>query len=102
MNPTPPRLLTVQQAAEYLGVSPVTVRRRITSGTLAVVRDGGIIRVSERALVDYVAAHTRPAAAIRTAPRAAPRPRRRSAPRGAPSNLGGEPGRLRRLWEVDA
>ena len=50
-------LLTIKQVAEQLNVSVKTVRRRIKTGLLAVIRDGGIVRVRQRDLQSYVALH---------------------------------------------
>ncbi len=49
-----PRLLTLGQAADLLGVSPRTVRRRIDTGRLPCFRDGRILRVPSSALEAYV------------------------------------------------
>ncbi len=46
----PPRLFTIVEVAEYLGVSPRTVRRMIKTRVLPVVRLGRSIRISESAL----------------------------------------------------
>lgn len=51
------RLLKVTQAADVLGCSPRTLRRRIADGALPVFRDGGLIRVREVDLERYVAAN---------------------------------------------
>ncbi len=51
---TAPRLLTLQQAAEYLAVSYWTVRSWVEAGRLAAVRlpgDGRLLRI-ERAALD--------------------------------------------------
>jgi excisionase family DNA binding protein len=49
-----PRLFTVVEVAEYLGVSPRTVRRMIKTRALPVVRLGRSIRISETALARLV------------------------------------------------
>jgi excisionase family DNA binding protein len=38
----PDRLLTIREAAEWLNVSPITVRRRIAAGELEAVRIGNL------------------------------------------------------------
>lgn len=52
------RLLTYRQAAELLACSPKTIARRVRSGSLPVVVDGGMRRIPERELDRYVAART--------------------------------------------
>ena len=42
-----PRLFTVQQAAEVLGLSSKTIRRAIACGDLRVHRIGRLIRIAE-------------------------------------------------------
>jgi excisionase family DNA binding protein len=54
------RLLTLRDIAEYAGVSYKTVARWSSTGQIATVRAGGVIRVTESALADFVAAHTVP------------------------------------------
>jgi len=54
--PKPDAGLTV--AAEFLGCDPRTLRRRIESGHLTAYRDGGVYRISVRALVAYKHFHT--------------------------------------------
>jgi excisionase family DNA binding protein len=54
----PHGLLTIAQAAQALAVSPRTLRRRIESGAIAVLRDGGIVRVPSAELRRYVASKT--------------------------------------------
>jgi excisionase family DNA binding protein len=51
------RLLTLPQAAEVLGCSTRTLRRRIRDGSLPAFRDGGLVRVREADLDRYVAAN---------------------------------------------
>jgi excisionase family DNA binding protein len=41
MNPKSPRLLSLKQAADYLGLTPWTIRERIWAGDLPVVRFRG-------------------------------------------------------------
>ena len=48
-------LLTIREAAERLGVSIETVRRRIKAGELRVIRDGRIIRIHPDDLESYIA-----------------------------------------------
>jgi excisionase family DNA binding protein len=50
-----PRLLTVEEVAEFLCVSIKTVRRRIEAGELPVIRDGRLVRVHPNDLDRYVA-----------------------------------------------
>jgi excisionase family DNA binding protein len=60
------RLLTLAEAAEHLGCSPTTLKRRIAAGELAVFRDGRLVRVRQPDLDRYVAervARSAPAAA---------------------------------------
>lgn len=49
-----PRLFTIAQVAEYLGVSQRTVRRMVKTRVLPVVRIGRSMRVSESALARLV------------------------------------------------
>ncbi len=51
-----PRLLTLQQASDTLGISPKTLRRRIDAGQLPVIRDGRIVRVHPSDLARYISA----------------------------------------------
>lgn len=51
-------LLTLDQAAGYLGCSRATVKRRIRSGVLPAMRDGRLVRVRESDLARYIAEHT--------------------------------------------
>ena len=58
--PTPrsgPRLLSVIDVADRLGLSVKTVRRMITRGDLPAHRIGNLLRVSEQAL-ETLLAHT--------------------------------------------
>ena len=48
-------LLTIREAAERLGVSIETVRRRIKAGELRVIRDRRIIRIHPDDLESYIA-----------------------------------------------
>lgn len=47
-------LLTVEQAAEILNMSAKTVRRRIQSGQLAVIKDEGVLRIRPDDLRLYI------------------------------------------------
>lgn len=51
-------LLTLDAAAEVLGCSRATVKRRIRSGALPAFRDGRLVRVRESDLARYVAERT--------------------------------------------
>lgn len=51
-----PRLYSVEQIAEVLGVSTKTVRRRIAEGKLLAHRVGRQVRISEDDYRSYVAA----------------------------------------------
>ncbi|MGH2997826.1 MAG: helix-turn-helix domain-containing protein [Gaiellaceae bacterium] len=51
------RLLTLVQAADRLGCSTRTLRRRIADGSLPAFRDGGLVRVRVGDLERYVAAN---------------------------------------------
>ena len=46
--------LTRREVAEFLGCSPDTVDRRIRSGALKALRDGGLVRISRADLDAYV------------------------------------------------
>lgn len=50
-------LLTIQETAQALNVSVMTVRRRISTGKLPVIRDGRIVRVRLKDLQAYIAMH---------------------------------------------
>lgn len=50
-NGTRGRSITIQEAAEMLGVSPWTVRRRITDGTIKAIRVGRLIRIPEDLMI---------------------------------------------------
>jgi excisionase family DNA binding protein len=51
----PERLLTIDEAAEILNVSPKTIRRRIAARELPAIRDGRSVRVSPDDLRSYIA-----------------------------------------------
>jgi excisionase family DNA binding protein len=50
-----PRLLTVEETAEALGVSTKTIRRRIEAREIPVHRPGRLIRIAEADLLAYLA-----------------------------------------------
>jgi excisionase family DNA binding protein len=52
------RLLTLAETADRLGCSVKTLRRRIATGALPAFKDGGLVRVPERALAAYVSSRT--------------------------------------------
>ena len=52
-------LLRLEEAADVLGVSVRTVKRRIQAGQLAVFVDGGVRRVRTVDLERYIAEHVR-------------------------------------------
>lgn len=87
------RLLTYRQAADLLACSPRTIARRVHSGLLTVVIDGGMRRIPERDLDRYVAARMiRPTDQRRTG-------RHSMNARGPTTDHLGEGVRVRRLWE---
>ena len=53
--PPPPLVITVDEAAERLGVSRSTMYRLIADGEIPVVKLRDLTRVRESDLVDYVA-----------------------------------------------
>jgi excisionase family DNA binding protein len=94
-------LLTVQEAAERLAVSPRTVRARMREGRLAFVQErrGTAVRIPERAVVEYLASFTQPATNLPAPP--APnieREQRALATSGSrrPASSGA---RVARLWD---
>ena len=92
-------LLTVQETAQRLAVSPRTVRARIRDGRLAYVqeRPGTAVRIPEDALTEYLASFMRPATALpESPPRPPSRPGRRPTPRRPPP--AGR--RVTRLWDL--
>jgi excisionase family DNA binding protein len=52
-----PRFFTISDIAEFLDVSPRSVRRWIKSGELPVHRFGAAVRIAERDLLAFVAVH---------------------------------------------
>jgi len=49
------QLLLIKAAAELLNMSTKTLRRRIKSGELPVVRDGRVVRIRPKDLRAYIA-----------------------------------------------
>lgn len=60
-------MLTAAEAAERLGVVPEQVRRLVRGGELVAHKTGSArnshLRISERAIADYIERHSAPAAA---------------------------------------
>ena len=54
------RLLSIPQAAEFLGTSPRFPRRLIEQRRIAFVRVGRHVRISAAVLAEYANAHTVP------------------------------------------
>jgi excisionase family DNA binding protein len=52
-------LLTLKQGRERLQVSRSTFWKLINEHSLPVFHAGGVVRISERALADWIAKHTR-------------------------------------------
>ena len=50
-------LLTIKEVAALLNVSVKTVRRRIASGKLVAICDGGIVRIDPKDLRSYRVEH---------------------------------------------
>jgi excisionase family DNA binding protein len=50
----PARLLSLPEVADRLGCSIRTLRRRIATGELAIIRDGRLIRVRPEDLERYI------------------------------------------------
>ena len=55
--PNPTRLLTLNEAATLLAVSPKTLQRLVARGDLAVIRVGSSLRFSTSDLEAFVARH---------------------------------------------
>jgi excisionase family DNA binding protein len=53
----PTRFFTINDVADWLSVSPRTVRRWINAGDLVVHRFGGVVRIAESDLRAFSAAH---------------------------------------------
>ena len=68
------RLLTLGEVAQRFRCSTRTVRRRISTGELAVFRDRGLMRIPEALVDGYIATHT--TAATRNRAAAPKNPRR--------------------------
>ena len=51
------RLLSLKDTSEVLGCSMKTLRRRIADGSLAVIRDGRLIRIHPDDLQRYIQQH---------------------------------------------
>lgn len=52
-----PRPWNIPEVAKYFGVSERTVRRWIESGTLQAVKVGGVVRITEEAVLRVVYPH---------------------------------------------
>jgi len=52
------RLLTIADAAEYLGISAGTLRNWLSARRLAYVKVGRLTRISQSVLDHYIAEHT--------------------------------------------
>jgi excisionase family DNA binding protein len=63
-------LLTVDDVALQLRVSRVTAWRRMRSGELACIRDGGVLRCTQAHVDAYIASHTQPAKPVQAPARA--------------------------------
>ncbi len=63
----PPELMTVSEAAEYLGLSARWVRRAIFEGRIEYVKLGRLVRIPRAALDDLVERGRRPRASDRLA-----------------------------------
>lgn len=87
------RLLTVEEAANLVGCSARTIRRRVAAGALPAFRDGGLVRIPEAAFAAYVAARTSSA----PAPHTSSARRTPSSPAGGPAVL---LARARSLFDV--
>ena len=95
-------LLTVQEAAERMAVSPRTVRARMREGRLAYVQErrGTAVRIPEQAVVEYLASFTRPATALPSPPALNPRDARSTTVTAVRSpRRAGRGARVARLWD---
>lgn len=62
-----PHLFTEAEAADYLGVSEITLRRHRTKGQIGFIRIGKFIKYTETHLLKYLEQHTcQPASASAT------------------------------------
>ena len=52
------QLLTVEDAAEYLGIAPGTLRNWLSARRVSYVKVGRLTRLSQRDLDAFIAAHT--------------------------------------------
>lgn len=52
------QLLTVEDAAKYLGIAPGTLRNWLSARRIAYVKVGRLTRLSQRDLDAFIAAHT--------------------------------------------
>lgn len=95
-------LLTVQEAAARMAVSPRTVRARMREGRLAYVQErrGTAVRIPEQAVMEYLASFTRPATTLPAPPARRPDDARPFVPVPTPS-AGRIPSgsRVARLWD---
>jgi excisionase family DNA binding protein len=57
-NPSPPRLLSVAEAADALGLSRALLYRELSAGRLRTVHIGRRRLVPEAAIADYIAERT--------------------------------------------
>ena len=87
------RLLTYRQAADLLACSPRTIARRVHSGLLTVVIDGGMRRIPERDLDRYVSART-------VRPSRLERQGKNSPSVQSNKTVHGQTVRARRLWDA--
>jgi excisionase family DNA binding protein len=57
-DPRPGPLMSVEQAAEYLGVRPGTLRNWLSARRIAYVKVGRLTRLSSETLNRFIAEHT--------------------------------------------
>ena len=57
-EPRPSPLMSVEQAAEYIGVRPGTLRNWLSARRIAYVKVGRLTRVSSDTLNRFIAEHT--------------------------------------------
>jgi excisionase family DNA binding protein len=53
-EPLPERLFSVPQVAEYLGKKPISIHRLIRAKKLRAMKTGGVWRISEDALREFL------------------------------------------------